>query len=176
MQDIRDRRIDMKLYKEFIQHLDESGQINGILDIHTPKDGRVTPSVVNTRAGDYDLSIIDYVTLMHTDNGSSAIDDWRTAGTLSNRLKEIALSATTGVLGAAQINRDGISETRPPKLSNLSQSDVLSQDGDVVVTMVGQPSVQKVVSHFSLEKNRHGQSGIPFYTTFQPNVGIYRDI
>src|SRR4051812_29755528 len=30
MQDIRDRRIDMKLYKEFIQHLDESGQINGI--------------------------------------------------------------------------------------------------------------------------------------------------
>lgn len=174
MQDIRDRRVDMHTYKEFIQFLDEEGKIPGILDIHTPKDGPVSPSTVAARAGDYELNIVDYITLMKADNGSSAVDDWRTAASISNRLKEIALSQETGVLAASQINRDGETGNLPPKIKNLAQSDALGQDGDVVVTQRASP--HNVASLMSLEKNRHGMSGIPFYTTFQPNEGIYRSI
>lgn len=174
VQDIRDRRVDMHAYKEFIQMLDEPGKVPGVLDVHTPKDGPVSPSTVASSAADYELNIVDYVTLMKADNGSSAVDDWRTAATISNRLKEIALSEQTGVLAASQINRDGESGLLPPKVKNLAQSDALGQDGDVVVTMRAAP--KNVATLMSLEKNRHGQSGIPFYTTFQPNEGIYSNI
>lgn len=174
MQDIRDRRVDMKLYKEFIQFLDDESKIPGVLDIHTPKDGPVSPSTVATRASDYELNIVDYVTLMKADNGSSAVDDWRTAASISNRLKEIALAEETGILCASQINRDGETGNLPPKLKNLAQSDALGQDGDVVVTLRSAP--HNVATLFSLEKNRHGMSGIPFFTTFQPNEGVYRNI
>lgn len=174
MSDILNRRVDMKLYKEFIQYLDEDGRIPGQLDIHTPKDGIVTPAVVGTRAAEYDLNIIDYVTLMKSDSGSSAVDDWRTAASISNRLKEIALAEGTAILAASQINRDGDAGTLPPKLKNLAQSDALGQDGDVVITM--RAMAHNVASFMSLEKNRHGMSGIPFFTTFQPNLGIYRNI
>ena len=174
MQDIRDRRVDMKLYKEFIQFLDEEGRLPGVLDIHTPRDGAVSPSTVASRAADYSLNIIDYVTLMRSDTGSSAVEDWRTAAQISNRLKEIALSEGTGILAASQINRDGEAGSLPPKLKNLAQSDALGQDGDVVVTM--RAMEHNVATFMSLEKNRHGQSGIPFFTTFEPNEGIYRNI
>lgn len=174
MQAIRDRSVDMKTYKEFIQYLDESGRIPGQLDIHTPRDGIVSPGIVASRAADYDLNIIDYVTLMKSDSGSSAVDDWRTAASISNRLKEIALSQAAGILAASQINREGDSGIRPPKLKNLAQSDALGQDGDVVITMRSMEN--NVASYMSLEKNRHGQSGIPFFTTFEPNTGVYRNI
>jgi len=119
VQDIRDRRVDMHQYKEFIQFLDEPGKIPGNLDVHTPKDGPVSPATVATRAAEYELNIIDYVTLMRADNGSSAVDDWRTAASISNRLKEIALSEQTGILAASQINRDGETGLLPPKVKNL---------------------------------------------------------
>jgi KaiC/GvpD/RAD55 family RecA-like ATPase len=174
MNDIRFRTVDLGRYKEFIQYLDESGRVPGVLDIHTPRDGMVTPATVATRAADYDLNIIDYVTLMRADSGSSAVDDWRTAASISNRLKEVALSEGTGILAASQINRDGEAGQAPPKVKNLAQSDALGQDGDVVVTLRG--SQPNIVTSFSLEKNRHGMDGIRFYTTFDPNRGIYRNI
>jgi replicative DNA helicase len=175
MNDIRFRTVDLGRYKEFIQYLDESGRVPGVLDIHTPRDGAVTPATVATRAADYDLNIIDYITLMKADSGSSAVDDWRTAASISNRLKEIALAEGTGILCASQINRDGEVGHGPPKVKNLAQSDALGQDGDVVVTLRGS-APRNVVTQWSLEKNRHGMSGIPFFTTFEPNRGVYRNI
>jgi hypothetical protein len=59
-------------------------------------------------------------------------------------------------------------------VKNLAQSDALGQDGDVVLTMRAKP--KNVATHFSLEKNRHGSSGIPFYTTFDPNRGVFTEI
>lgn len=173
MQDILTRRVDMKTYKEFIQYLDD-GRVPGTLDIHTPKDGVVSPAVVATRASDYDLNIIDYLTLMKSDTGSYAVEDWRVAATISNRLKEIALSQHSAILAASQINRDGETGDSPPKVKNLAQSDALGQDGDVVVTLRSSP--HNVATLFSLEKNRHGQSSIPFFSKFQPNEGIYTTI
>ena len=75
---------------------------------------------------------------------------------------------------AAQINRDGETGSAPPKVKNLAQSDALGQDGDVVLTMRSKP--HNVATHFSLEKNRHGASGIPFYTTFDPDHGQFVEV
>lgn len=171
---IRDRSVDMAAYKDFIQWLDGSGRLPGVLDIHTPADGQVRPSTVAARAGEYDLNLIDYVTLMRSDSGSSAVEDWRTAAMISNRLKEIALSQGVGILAASQINREGDAGVNPPKIRNLAQSDALAQDGDVVVTMRAMEG--NVATHLSLEKNRHGMSSIPFFCTFNPNEGVYRNI
>ena len=37
-------------------------------------------------------------------------------------------------------------------------------------------AAHNVATLFSLEKNRHGMSGIPFQTHFRPNEGIYTEI
>lgn len=172
VQDIRDRRVDMHDYKTFISELDD--RLDGTLDIHTPKDGPVTPGVLATRADEYHLNVVDYIGLMRDDQNRPAVDDWRMAAGISNRLKEIGLAQNTGMLAASQINREGETGMAPPKVKNLAQSDALGQDGDVVLTMRSAP--HGVASLFSLEKNRHGMSGIPFQTLFRPNEGIYTEI
>jgi len=172
MNSIRERTVDMYEYKQFISELDE--RLDGHLDIHTPRDGIVTPGTVASVAEDYHLNIVDYIGLMRSEDGTPAIKDWRVAAEISNRMKEIGLAAHTGMLCAAQINREGDSGTAPPKISQLSQSDALAQDGDVVITMRAAP--HNVATYLSLEKNRHGQSSILTATTFDPNTGIYRTI
>jgi replicative DNA helicase len=173
---LRDRTVDLAVYRKFIGELTERLEATGgYLDIHTPADGVVSPSVVASRVGEYDLTVIDYVGLMAMDGGGAAIDDWRVMAKISNSLKSIALSQKDArILCAAQINRDGETGSAPPKVKNLAQSDALGQDGDVVLTMRGKP--KNVATHFSLEKNRHGLSGIQFYTTFDPNTGTYTEI
>jgi replicative DNA helicase len=176
LSELRDRRVDMPMYRKFIGELGERLEATGgVLDVHTPADGVVSPSAVAARCGEYDLTTIDYVGLMAADGGGVAIDDWRVMAKISNSLKTIALAQTDArLLCAAQINRDGETGSAPPKVKNLAQSDALGQDGDVVLTMRSKP--HNVASHFSLEKNRHGTSGIHFYTTFDPNRGIYAEV
>ena len=160
----------------FIGELDEKLEaVGGYLDVHTPADGPVSPSVVASRCSEYDLIIVDYVGLMAQDWRWSR--DRRLAGDGQDlqRLEDHrACPRAPAILCAAQINRDGETGSAPPKVKNLAQSDALGQDGDVVLTMRSKP--HDVATHFSLEKNRHGASGIPFYTTFDPNTGIYREI
>ena len=93
---------------------------------------------------------------------------------ISNSLKYTALPTRLRLLCAAQINREGDTGVLPPKLKNLAQSDALGQDGDVVLTMRMKP--KNVATHFCLEKNRHGPSGLHFFTTFDPNTGVYTEI
>jgi replicative DNA helicase len=172
---LRDWRVDEQLYRRFIGELAERLEATGgVLDIHTPAQGPVSPSVVAALCGEYDLTTIDYVGLMAQDGGGVAIDDWREMAKISNRMKIIALSQQTAILAAAQINRDGETGSAPPKVKNLAQSDALGQDGDVVLTMRAKP--KNVATDFSLEKNRHGSSGVRFYTTFDPNTGVYTEI
>lgn len=172
MQSIRDRRIDLTVYKDFIQTLDD--RLDGVLDIHTPRDGIVTPTVVEQSAEDYHLNVVDYIGLMRADDGTAAVADWRVAASISNRLKEIPLARNTAVLAASQINREGEAGANPPKIANLAQSDALAQDGDVVVTM--RAMAHNVATTLSLEKNRHGPSGVRFYSLFNPNKGIYTEV
>jgi len=172
---LRDRNVDRETYKKFVGELkDKLADAGGALDIHTPADGPVSPSVVAARCGEYQMTNIDYVGLMSQDGGGHAIDDWRVMASISNSLKVIALANKTALVCAAQINRDGETGTAPPKVKNLAQSDALGQDGDVVLTMRSKP--HDVATDFSLEKNRHGSSGIRFYTTFDPNSGTFTEI
>ena len=175
LSNLRDRNVDRDTYKKFIGELKDRMEVaGGALDIHTPADGPVSPSVVAARCGEYQLTTIDYVGLMAQDGGGHAIDDWRVMAKISNSLKTIALSQDTAMVCAAQINRDGETGSAPPKVKNLAQSDALGQDGDVVLTMRAKP--HDVATDFSIEKNRHGASGIRFYTTFDPNTGTFMEI
>jgi hypothetical protein len=171
---IRERRVDRHIYKTFVEELnDRLEATGGALDIHTPKDGQVTPSVVRSRADEYHLNVVDYIGLMKADNGHASVDDWRVAAQISNAMKDVALATSSGLLCAAQINREGETGQNPPKVKNLAQTDALGQDGDVVVTMRNK---SRVATHFSLEKNRHGEGGHHFFTTFEPNIGRYDEI
>jgi replicative DNA helicase len=172
---LRTRHVDRAVYRRFIGELDDRLEdTGGCLDVHTPADGPVSPSVVASMASEYDLVIVDYVGLMASDSGGRAVDDWREMAKISNALKTIALAQRTAILAAAQINREGETGTGPPKVKNLAQSDALGQDGDVVLTMRAKP--HNVATHFSIEKNRHGPSGIAFHTTFDPNSGSFTEI
>jgi replicative DNA helicase len=175
LSNLRDRNVDHQTYKTFIGELkDRLEATGGLLHVHTPADGPVSPSVVAARCGEYDLTTVDYVGLMSQDGGGHAIDDWRVMAKISNQLKHIALAQGTAMVCAAQINRDGETGNAPPKVKNLSQSDALGQDADVVLTMRAKP--HDVATDFSIEKNRHGSSGIRFYTTFDPNTGVFTEI
>lgn len=172
--DIRDRRVDKHDYKTFVGELqDRLEETGGGLDIFTPAQGLCTPAQVASTADEYDLNIVDYHGLMRNDAGIPAISDWRVAAEISNRLKEVALSASTRVLAAAQINREG-GKSSKPSLESLSQTDALGQDGDVVVMMRAKP--HNVATGFYLEKNRHGPNFVEFYTTFDPDRGLYSEI
>lgn len=175
VQSLRQHRVDKYRYKELIQDIDNRLLANGgLLDLHTPKDGPVTPGLVASRAADYHLNVVDYIGLMKTDGGQASIEDWRVAAAISNELKLIAEANQTGILSAAQINREGATGQSPPKLVHLSQSDALAQDGDVVLTLRARP--HNVASHFSIEKNRHGVSGLHFHTMFDVNTGTFSEI
>jgi replicative DNA helicase len=169
---LRDRRLTSQEYHLFLEFLEEKLKDRGTLDVHTPREGMVTPSLVGERADEYHLNIVDYIGLMRADDGTRAVNDWRVAAALSNALKETALSSSSGFLAASQINREGDSGRDAPKLSQLSQSDALGQDGDVVLTLRNK---SKVTTHFSIEKNRHGGTA-QFHTTFYPNTGEFTEI
>lgn len=168
---LREKSVDRLVYKEFVQSLMD--RLDGHLDIHTPAQGLVTPGVIASSAGEYDLNVVDYIGLMRADQGSRAVDDWRILASISNDLKLIAGQAETSMLVASQINRDGESGKEPPKLSNLAGSDALGQDGDVICTM--RAMEHDVASCVSVEGNRHGP-GAKFYTRFDPNNGDFTEI
>jgi replicative DNA helicase len=134
--------------------------------------GKISPQVI-AQDKTMDAVFIDYAGLMAAPSGQAAIEDWRHMAAISNALKLTALSNEVRVIAAAQINRDGdTTGLRTPKLKNLSQSDALGQDGDVVVTM--KQSGQAMA--YSIEKNRHGEGGKKFFTNFQPNIGKFDEI
>lgn len=168
------RKVDLHSYKTFMAEVEANLPHNGDMHIHTPADGPVSPSTVASRASEYDLIVIDYATLMTTDSGEHASTDWRTATQISNRLKQVALAHNVPILAAAQINRDGETGDLPPKVKNLAQADALGQDGDVVITM--RARTHNVASVFSLEKNRHGASGVRWYTVFDVDNGVFHEI
>jgi hypothetical protein len=170
---IRDRTVDKHDYKQFVTELqDKLENSGGILDIHSPKDGLVTPGVVRGGADEYHLNAIDYIGLMRGDDGGRT-QDWQNLAGISNDLKIMAGTSQSCFLVASQINREGEVGHEPPKLSNLAGSDALGQDGDVVITMRKKP--HNVGTAFSVEGNRHGEE-VKFYTEFDPNTGTFGEV
>lgn len=169
---MRDKKFDVFAYQKI--HDAIRAQINGELFVHDSSHGRVSPANLIAQGKDVDLVVIDYAGLMSSPLGSRAVDDWRTMASISNMLKEVAVSADIRILAAAQINRDGDAPGwKPPKVKNLAQSDALGQDGDVVLTHK-QYSQSTMV--YGIEKNRHGEAGKHFFTRFLPNTGQFGEI
>lgn len=171
---IRDRNVDRKVYEQFLEEVQAKQDDEwGDLDVHTPAEGPVSPQHIISRINDYDLVVVDLITLMRNAKGEAAINDWRVAAGISNEIKQIALGSNVPILGTSQINREGggLGE-RPPRLSQLSQTDSIGQDADAVITMRMKGGVATTCS---IEKSRHGQGRL-FWTKFDPNHGDFSEI
>lgn len=170
---LRRKRIDILSYRRIHSQIRE--QVKGDFWVITPAEARVTPSLIASKADDYDLSLVDYVGLMHTNDGKASIEDWRIAAQISNELRAVSLSKKCRIVAAAQISREGDKRWRQmaPKLSNLAQTDALGQDGDVVITM---NRYAKGALAYSLEKNRHGESYVNWFSKFDPERGDFDQI
>jgi hypothetical protein len=159
-------------YKDLLQQIE--AKVPGETFIHEMSMGIVTPAVVDQHANDFDVSFVDYIGLMRNDDRVQAIKDYRIIAEISNGLKAIALAKHHSIISASQINRDGIGNSwRPPALHTLAQSDHLGNDGDVVITMKRYGLGASVCS---LEKNRHGTTGVPFFTKYDANRGDFAEI
>ena len=147
----------------------------GKIEVLDPSHGRINSvGAILEMASEYDLVVIDHVGLLMTSDGRRAIDDWRAMALISNVLREITLATSTPIVGAAQVNRDGerTGGHHPPKVSQLSQSDALGQDADVVITM--NRLSERVMVH-SAAKVREGPN-LKWYTRFDPAKNLFHEI
>lgn len=169
---MRDKAYDVIAYRKLVNRIRD--EVPGELFVYDGTDGRVSPATVAAHAGNADMSVVDYAGLMASPLGKRAVEDWRVMASISNELKEVAISKNTRVVALSQINREGESLSKyPPKTKNLAQSDALGQDGDVVLTHKRYSRTSQI---FSLEKNRSGVDGRYFYTRFLPNEGKFNEI
>lgn len=170
--DMRDGMFPRRDYEMLLGEIRE--RVPGQFYIHDASKAKVTPALVQANAKKVDLSLIDYIGLMHTTSGEAAIKDWRYAAEISNNLKEVAVSQEARILMAGQINREGDNQGwRPPRLSQLSQTDAIGQDSDVAITM---KQYSRSTAIAGVEKNRHGPAGVYLWTNFLPNIGDLTEI
>lgn len=171
---MRNRVYDVIAYRKLLGAIKE--MVPGKFFVQDTSKGTISPSsLLNGQNKDVDLIVVDHAGLMHLPNGGRAIDDWRAMATISNMLKEIALGQGSRIISAAQINREGDKEGHkwPPKVKHLAQSDALGQDADVVIT---HRRWGRATMCYSVEKTRDGFSEVPFWTTFEPNIGRFKEI
>lgn len=147
---------------------------SGSIEVIDPSHGRITVTSVREHMDDCDLLLVDHAGLLTTADGRRAIDDWRAMATISNMMKEYALETGVAIVGGAQLNRtaDGGHPMRPAKLSQLSQSDALGQDADVVITMK-RPSKHCMAQ--SAEKVREGE-GVRWFNRFDIAKMDFREL
>ena len=139
-----------------------------------PSHASMTPATVTALAATHDVVIIDYVGLMRSAKNKRAVEDWRIIAEISNELKQIALSTSTAIIAAAQVNRDGARVNSMPDPSNLASSDALGQDADVIVMLKRRTLTSKVMQ-MKVSKNRSGQCG-SWYTMFDSANGNFAEI
>jgi len=169
---IKNALISRREYQELLLAIEDN--LNGNIFVLDSSHGTITPSVIAAHAEAADLHIVDHIGLMRDSSGARAISDWRVAATVSNELKEIAVSKKTRVLSLSQINREGdTSNWRPPRSKNLSQTDAIGQDSDVVVTA---KAFSRSTMTYLLDKNRDGPGDRLFWTNFDVERGRFGEI
>ena len=162
--------VDVGGYESFLAALPDLVPESSGLYISDPTRGRASTYTLATLMEHHepDLMILDYLTLMQTDS-----DEWQGVAKLSKETKLVASQYGVPILAAAQINREGDGGKRPPSAKNLAQSDAIGQDADVIVTHKQESAS---VIQGLLAKNRSGQDGQVFWSSFQPNEGRIAEI
>jgi replicative DNA helicase len=160
--------------KKAIDHIRENTP--GSISILDPSHGRINTTAAileSCSSGKYDIVMVDHAGLLMTADGHRAIEDWRYMAQISNICREITLNTSTPIFASAQINRAGDTNGgKAPSVSNLSQSDALGQDADVVVTM--SRSSAMVMRH-SAQKVRNGPN-LDWYSRFDPAANRFEEI
>jgi replicative DNA helicase len=153
--------------------LDELEKPPGRIEVFDPSDIEMGVRSVRLLAQEHQMLVLDHVGLFRDHKGVRSIDDWRAAASISNDNKEIALSASIAILGGAQINREGeTAHHKPPKVSQMSQTDALGQDADVAI--LGRRMGERAMA-LETGKNRSGPN-VRWYTNFDPKAGNFAEI
>lgn len=160
--------LDLAVYRDYVARIGR--EVPGEVQCHQPGRSGVSPRRIAAAAErDHpDLILVDYISLLTHDGPET---EWRASAKLSAGLKAIATSLDIPVVAAAQINREGERGRKPPRVSNLADSDNYGRDADVVVTMAKQsPSVSKMLT----DKDRHGQGHYSWWVEFLVDSGVLR--
>lgn len=168
------RNLDLIEYKQLLQ--DIADRVPGDLRVCDRRRGRVTARTVASLVNKYepDLAVIDYIGLMNASDKTNYSQSWENVAQVVEEVKGVAVQFDVPILSAAQINREGERGSwRPPKAVHLAGSDSLGRDADCVITM---KRFAKGAMVYSLEKNRHGQSGDVWFSRFYPNIGDFTEI
>ena len=144
--------------------------------VYDPSHGQINSTAfVRELCMDHDLVMLDHLGLMQNMEGKRAIDDWRVQAWISNVVREITLNTSGRVLALAQVNRQAdasINNLRTPKASELSQSDAIGQDADVVITM---RRWSKRSMRYEAVKMREGPN-VGWFSRFEPDRNRFEEI
>lgn len=161
--------------KEQCMLFDEWQERAALIKIIDPGSGAIDSMMIAGNHQEGEMAFVDYIGRMKTSGGSRSIEDWRMAGQISNELKEIALTHRIPIVCAAQINREGAKGDGDAahRAENLSQSDAIGQDADVLITS---HRVSARLRFNSLTKSRHGADGARWHSLFDPDLGLFNDV
>jgi hypothetical protein len=163
---------DRQAKKQAVDELRE--KIPGALSVFDPSHGPCTVEVIRDALQEFDVVVIDHVGLMTTRSGGRFIDDRRVAASISNRLKEEVLRYSGRLFLLVQVNRAGesMSPLALPKASDLHETDALTQDSDVIVTMNRySPSVM-----FHGGRKVHRGPEVRWFSKYQPHKADFTPI
>lgn len=151
-------------------------RVDGSAVVYDPSHGQINSTAfVRELCLDHDLVMLDHLGLMQNMEGKRAIDDWRVQAWISNVIREITLNTSGRVLALAQVNRQAdasVNNLRTPKASELSQSDAIGQDADVVITM---RRWCKRAMRYEAVKMREGPN-VGWYSRFEPERNRFEEI
>lgn len=124
-------------------------------EIIIPRQRMITPAQIGgfARNLSVDLIVVDGAYLLQPSEGKFP-SKWERVATVSNELKQLALTMNLPLIATAQIKRgaDG-SKTYTPE--DIAMSDALGQDADFVLAVYPNPTI-KERSELQLIKNRYG--------------------
>lgn len=124
-------------------------------DIVFPKSRAVSVSNLYGLIDDHrpDAVVVDGIYLMRTDSGT-ALSDWQKLKTVSNELKQTALSCNLPILGTTQLKRTGKEDGFTTE--DIAYSDALGQDADLILAMHSRPGASREMI-VDVLKNRNGE-------------------
>lgn len=162
---------DREQFASFMKQLRK--KLDGSLHVSDRARGMVTTTTIAAQIErlNPDIVFIDYIGLM----GTKGAKDWASIGELSGELKSLAMTYGIPIVIAAQLNRErGVSKAGEPAGADaISQSDIIGQDSDTIVT-VGRLS--ESVMKLKCVKNRHGRGNFAWHAHFDPENSVFKEV